>query len=282
MKLDQLISYWGIGSGSPQVYPRYVQFISPTLSWKQFVEAYINPQRKLGVNRFLLYMPFGQEITLRTQVVNRIKFDTRLRFDQYQQALATGLTYITEGFVEAIRPLVDDGCQVIAYTGTPGGAPEIERRRWDRKKFLYDCLAPFRAANCDIAIDSACRSPAGDYVDQLANQIRTQTAAKVYCESMPRVEAAQWAKGDVISVEEQYQNALIKSNQNILVDPAKIDGEIIRLFTSVQDAYVENKAMNWAKWYREKVPGVTNPRHSVCLHLRSFLDAGGKLEELTA
>lgn len=288
MGLERFISYWGIGSASPAI-NRGLQFVTKETGWKGFVDTYIVPQRKLGISRFLLYMPFGQEEKLRTQVVNGKPFDTRLRFDQYQQAVKAGLTYITTGFADAIRPLVDDGCQVIAYTGTLGGAPELERRKWDRKQFLDDCLAPFKAANCDLAFDSACLS-VGDYVTSLARDIRLSTAAKVYCESMPLVGAESWAYGDVISVEEQYQVALLSTNRDILVNPKSISGELIRMFTTANSAINSQwwdataKKMDWAGWYRAKVPAAVkdSEKHTVCLHVRSFIDQGGKLEELVA
>jgi hypothetical protein len=287
MGLEKLISYFGIASGDTKLFPRGIQFIAPETGWQGFVDKYIVPQRKLGISRFLLWMPFGID-ELRTLVVNGKQHPTVLRFDQYQQALATA-KWATEGFVEAIRPLTLDGCQVIAYTGMLGGAPEIERRRWDRQAWIDECLAPFKAANCDLAVDSACLST-NDYVTRLARDIRFNSAAKFYCEAMPLTDAPEWAGGDVISTEEQYQVALLPSNRDLLVNPKRISGEVIRMFTTsgvssaVSKPWYDAAAakMNWAGWYRTKVPAALadSPTHSVCLHLRLFLEQNGKLDEL--
>lgn len=286
MNLDRIISYWGIGSGSTAAVPRGIQFVTEKTGWQGFVDTYLAPQRKLGISRFLLWMPFGREEKERIQTVNGTSGPSTLRFDQYQQCVKAGLKHVTEGFADAIRPLTEDGCQVIGYCGMLGGSPEIERRRWDREQWLDECLAPFKAANCDIAIDSACLST-NDYVTRLARDIRFNSSAKVYCEAMPRTEASEWAYSDVMSTEEQYQNARNPAARDVLVNPKSIRGELVRMFTAANSAvskpwFDANRGVqDWAGYYRAKVPQAIKDGHSVCLQLRHYLEQGGKIEELS-
>lgn len=277
MSADRIVSFLGVASGAATL-PRRVQLVTPATGWQGFVEKYIRPQVDAGCRRFLLWMPFGQETGdndgLRTQVVGTRKFSTRVRFDQYQQAQRAGLDWLTGGFAEAIRPLSDAGCKVIAYTGTLPGAPEYERERWYRQRWIDDCLQPFKDANCDLAFDSSILAPCDHYCSRIVNDLSQSSAAKVYCESMPQQVAPHWSTGDVFSVEEQYQNALNPVNRKILVDPAEILGELVR---AVISGYPKDHT--WLSYYRAKVPQILADGHTACIHVKSFLDQGGKLDE---
>lgn len=281
-KLDQLISYFGIASG---IGPRGLQLVTKETGWQGFVDKYIAPQRAQGIRRFLLWMPFGQEIQyvdgkpttagLRTQRVCGQSFASRVRFDAYQLAKQAGLDWVTKGFVEAIRPLVLDGCQVIGYCGALGGAPEFELVSGrDRQRYLADSLEPLRRAGCDIAIDSACLSPSGHYVTPIAYALRTANV-RVYCESMPTQLGPHWANGDVISDERQYQVALDPTSRKVLCDPKEITGEIVRGFWMAPPT-----GMNFVGWYREAIPKVLNEGHSACLHLVGYLREKGEIKDL--
>lgn len=279
MSMDQLVGFYGVGSGDAKLFPRRVQLVKPDTGWQGFVDTWIKPARDAGLRRFLLWMPFGQEVGendgIRTQTVNGKSFPTRVRFDQYQQAERAGLTWLTTGFVEAIRPLVEDGCQVIAYCGTLGGAPEYENATTvGQRIYLAESLSVFLRAGCDLAFDSAVHSPPWHYVSTVADWLR-QGGTRVYCEAMPYLTAPQWASGDVLSVEAQYQNATKSINASLFVNPRLITGELVRMMITPE------AGKNWATLYREKVPPALADGHSVCIFAKSFMDQGGKFSELT-
>jgi hypothetical protein len=281
MSLDKIISYWGIGSGSPKVNPRRIQFVTES-GWLGFVATYLKPQIDLGVSRFLLWMPFGQEFDaerdgLRAQSIGKEVFQTRVRFDQYLLAQAAGMKWLTGDFVEAISPLVKSGCQVIAYCGTLGGAPEYEDADdQERLQLVNGSLAPFMAAGCDLAFDTACRSPEWHYVTDLADHLRDQ-GVRVYCESMPYLSAPHWSHGDVMASESMYQAAAMPTNAGTFVNPKLIRGELVRgIWGAVEPPY-----KTYVDFYSAVVPKAIADGHSVCIQLRHFLAQQGKLEQLT-
>lgn len=275
-KLDRIISFWGISSGgNPDV--RFTQFINSKTGWRGFVnQPDFKKQLDAGVRRFLIHMPFGREKDVRQQLVNGQKFDTFYRFDAYQQAVAANLPWLTTGFAEEFKALVDNGCQVIAYMGTLAGSPEFEvasgiaRRQW-----LDGSIEPTEDAGCDYAIDTACRAPSGHYCTNIVDAMRRK-GTRVYCESMPRIEADHWCKGDVISSETQYQAAVGDVKRVALCDPSKIVGELVRgLWDPAPQPF-----KNYADYYKAVVPEVLKAGHTACLQLRHYLNQGGKLEEL--
>jgi len=281
MSLSKLVSYFGIASSKRPDFPRGVQIVTKDSGWKGFVDKYIVPQRELGLTRFLLWMPFGQEWDpvndgVRNQVIHGHKYPTRVRFDQRQCAEAMGMDWLIKDFASAIRPLTMDGCQVIAYTGSLPGAPEYERRRWDRATWVGECLEPFMEANCDLAFDSACLAPADHYVTEIVDDLLQDAGAKVYCESMPQQKAPHWAEGDVCSVEGQYQAAYNPANRHILCDPAEIKGELVRWLTDKAPP----KGENWVSYYKARVPEVLADGHTACIFAKNYIDQGGKLEDL--
>jgi hypothetical protein len=278
MSLNRIISFWGIGSGgNPDV--RYTQFIESKRGWRGFVNrADFQDQLNAGVCRFVLHSPFGREKDVRWQTVNGEKYDTIYRFDAYQAALQSKLVWLTNGFAEAIKPIVDQGCQVIVYLGSLAGALEYELVSGsERRKWLEGCLKPFKEAGCDYAIDTACRAPLGHYCNDIAEEMRG-AGRRVYCESMPRAEADQWCLGDVMSSEEQYQAALNDKTHQALCDPKRIVGELVRgMWQPAPPPY-----KNYVDYYQAVVPKALADGHSVCLQVRHFLAQGGKLEGLIA
>ncbi len=67
-KIDRLVAYFGIGSGSDPT-RRYIQYVTPQTGWAGFVQEWIAPLVNQGVRRFLLWMPHGRETTIRQQLV---------------------------------------------------------------------------------------------------------------------------------------------------------------------------------------------------------------------
>lgn len=278
--IDRIVSFFGIGSGSAAHFPRQVQFVSEKTGWRGFVDQYLAPQRALGIKRFLLWMPFGQDTIVDHRLLGKDR-PSRVRFDQFLQAKRAGMTWLTECFGGAIRPLVAEGCQVIAYTGTFADALEWSRMNWlDRAEYVHGSLLPFLEAGCDVAIDTSVAFPDWHPLVEVAEWLRAR-GVKVYCESMPVSRNPYWGTCGVTATESMY---LAARNDPAFVAPPKIAGEIVRGFWGPPPApWNADGKLDWAGWYKAKVPQALKDdggKHSVCLQLRAYLNQGGKIEEL--
>lgn len=277
-RLDQIISWWGIGSGG-DASRRHTQWIEPDDGWPGFVERRILPLRGLGVRRFWLHTPMGHSGVMRNQPVVG---DTLIRFDQWLEAREKpSLGWLTRDFAKAWLPMTRGGVQVVAYLGTLPGAPEFGDLLRGRQRDYFDrltkSLRPFLDAGCDLALDSAVLSQPGDSVYELV-QLLNSRGVRTYIESMPRVDAPHWFGADIVSSEEQFQAASHPGNQHILAPPERLTGELVRGFWSAVD---RQKYSDHRAWYRAEIPAALERGHSVCLALIHFLNAGGKLSELT-
>lgn len=237
--IDRIVSFFGIASGDSKLFARHVHLVDAKTGWRGFMDKYVRPQLDLGVRRFLFWMPFGQD-ELRDHHVAGRTFKSRVRFDQWQQALAhqrdvpVGQRWMTEGFVEETRKLTDAGCQVIGYTGTFPGSPEYDcASGLQRRAYVEQSLSPFLAAGCDVAFDSAVRAPAWHPLRRITHELRNRNV-RVYVEAMPYNATTHgdpiWADADVIADESMYLAAVADTQQKLFVHPTQIRGEIVRGF----------------------------------------------------
>lgn len=277
--LNQVISWWGIGSGGDPT-RRHTQWIQPQTGWSGFVERHVRPIRELGVKRFWLHTPMGHSGVVRDQPpIGK----TGIRFDQWLEAREKpSLAWLTKGFARAWLPLTRDNVQVVAYLGTLHGAPEFDDLLRGRQRDFFDRLArsirPFLDAGCDLALDSALLSPPGHYVYELVQLLKSR-GIRVYIESMPRVDAPHWFGADIVSSEEQFQAASNPANQHLLCPPEKLTGQIVRGFWNPPD---RQRYTDFRAYYRAVIPPALARGHSVCLAMAHFLAAGGTLNELAA
>lgn len=276
-RLEQLVSWWGIGSGG-DASRRHAQWIHPESGWAGFVEKHIRPVRALGIQRFWLHTPMGHSgVTRSFAPVGK----SGIRFDQLLEAREkTSLRWLTQGFAKAWLPLTRANVQVVAYLGTLHGAPEFDDLARGRQRDFFDRLTqsirPFLDAGCDLAIDSSVLSMPGHYVYEFVRLLKSR-GVRVYIESMPRVEATWWYDADIITSEEQFQAASNPGNQHILAPPERLTGEVVRGFWS---AVNRQKYADYRMWYQAEIPAALARGHSVCLAMAHFLSAGGTLDDL--
>lgn len=273
--LKRIVSLYTMHSSSADPSGRGIQLglVEPTRGWQGFVDKFIAPDIKLGITRFALWMPFGHEVAPRKQTVNGETFDTNLRFDQYQQATKAGLDWLTETFEDAIRPLTEAGCQVIAYMGTLPGAPEYERERWYRERWIDECLKPFRDANCDLAFDSAVACPPSHYVSTLFTLLRINyPGLTCYAESIPTPANPHWIERNIVATEGVYQQAINSTFRKYRVDPATIKGELIRLFDDIGST--NKQFTTYPDWYQAKIPAALADGHTVACYSKYLVKSG--------
>lgn len=279
--MGKLYGGWFIASGSSSAV-RGVQWLDPAKGWRGFVENRLRPQINLGQRDFLLHCPFGRDDPARQQPVGGKSIQTLYRFDQY--LVARQHAWLTDGFVEAIRPLTEAGSQIVIYLGTLIGAPEFDlsqrgtRAVWRR---LVDSLAPVIEAGCDLAIDTLPFVREGDLAYELVRWLRS-LGVRVYAEPTPQQGFEAWAASDLIVDYQQWQNVLNpqywKPSASFagFVPPAELSGEVVIGVWGAKPA----KYVSYATWYRDVVPPLLAEGRSVVANLTHYFAAGGKLEEL--
>ena len=112
-----VIFQWNIGGSSSDNAVRMVGHGIPENGWRWFKENKVDPAlewaEKAGVIASVqLHNPFG---TLHPE---------KMQFDQWEHALRTGLTWLTEDFVSTFRSMHLDR-EVIAYIGSPHLDPQF-------------------------------------------------------------------------------------------------------------------------------------------------------------
>ncbi len=273
-KIDQIICYYGIGSGS-DASRRYVQFVQPSSGWRGFVENELKPIIAMGVRRFMLWMPHGRETKIRSQLMGNWRIDTNLRFDAYNVARQNvNNNWYTQGFAEAIYPITQQGVEVIAYVGALHGAPEFDalptgQAKWEAMK----AIAPLLDARCSIAFDTAIFSRPGHYVYDLAQSLK-QSGYKYYIEPTPHNDQQHWFSSSCVVSDTQWTNVVNPSS--ILAPASKLTGEIVRGWFSEKPKFYPT----FREWYNWTVPTAIAQGHSCALALPMYFRFGGSVPEL--
>ncbi|MEM1108502.1 MAG: hypothetical protein AAGH99_07410 [Planctomycetota bacterium] len=145
------------------------------------------PTLKLGVRRVMIHNPFGHK-----------PLSEPMAFDQYVEAREGGHTRITEGFVEAWKPVVDgfytDGepVEVICYVGSIDidrdflAIRENEPTGWsaDWLRRAFESIEPALAAGMSIGFDSSSNLPE-DSAEFRLIQLLDSLGHRCYIESRP-------------------------------------------------------------------------------------------------
>lgn len=281
-KYDKIFSWFGLGTGSDKR-NRCMLFITPQLGWRGFVDKYIKPQIALGIRRFWLHTPMGSSGEVRNYPpIN----ETNIRFDQWSEARVNrSLRWLSTGFPEAIRPLTDQGIQVVAYLGPLQGAPEFEGVAFTQKHLFMDrvrtALLPFLAANCDIAIDTACRSHEGQYVYELGRLLKS-LKTRVYIEAAPYRGTEEFCDWDICCSNLQWKNVenpahwQPQGNFPGFIPPSELKGEIVRGWWEALPAQYPD----YVAWYKDTVPPVLKQGQTAAISLYHYVKEGGKLDDL--
>lgn len=173
----QRIIHWETigGSGGSEA-RRTVGWPIDEIGWSGYVNTRIATLRSYGMERILLHNPFGAALAT----------EPYYQFDQYIHAQEAGLTWLTNGFVEAWRPVVQSGVEVIAYIGKLFGDPDFENIT-DLNQYMARVRAsiqPLLDAGINIGFDSIVGADnttrAWLVVDMLRN-----SGVKVYAENRP-------------------------------------------------------------------------------------------------
>lgn len=160
--------------------------------WHEFVKNQAQPYLDIGVQRFILHNPFG------------MLPDEHMQLDQYFEALEQPELYkLTQDFVQAWRPVTDQGVEVIAYVGSPRLDPDSKRIEAEAGRaagldYAMRNMQPFLDANMSIALDAAVVADADTLTWDLAKELRSR-GVKVYVEARPLAANPHWFDFPVIS-----------------------------------------------------------------------------------
>ena len=174
-QVNQLVDYLLIGGGSSNAANRYVDQAALGNGWGPYTHRVVKPDIDWGVQRILLDNPFG------------VMANGYFQADQFLQAQSAGLTWLTDDFVQAWRPVAQSGVEVIAYIGNPDAESTFQALTSDPAAWnaRFDAsVAPFVQAGISIAFDLGQRFSPGDLFNQALDQLKGE-GVKVYLENRP-------------------------------------------------------------------------------------------------
>ncbi len=191
-RADRFVAHFPIGNSSSNGATHRVGWNLSREGWAGFVEKIVIPQVDAGVRRVMLHNPFGH----RPGVV--------MQFDQYLEAEEAGLTWLTQGFAEAWRPLIEGGVDVIAYVGSPAHdeRAQVFEAAGDVAGFdvyAQRCLQPLLDAGVAIAFDSAAIEEKDTFTFRIAEWTRSQ-GVRTYIEPRPRAYLPHWFDYGIVTI----------------------------------------------------------------------------------
>ena len=177
----QLVDYLLIGGTLNNDATRNVNPNMLANGWTGYVAQQVRPDIAWGARRIELHNPFG---ILAGDTLDGLAL---FRTDQYLEAQAAGLGWLTNDFVSAWKPITQSGVEVIAYIGNPDldismQALTLVPAAWNAR---FDAsVAPFIQAGMSIAFDVGQRFTGGDLFNQALERL-TAEGVKVYLENRP-------------------------------------------------------------------------------------------------
>ena len=260
---DSVVSWMTIGGSTTVAADRGVGWNIKTEGWQGFVDKVIKPQLAWGAKRIALHNPFG---TLANEP---------MQMDQYLHARDAKLNWLTQGFVEAWKPVTASGVEVIAYLGMMNGDADFAGTGW-KQRFL-DSVRPALDAGMSIALDSAAVTTAGSITHQAAQLLR-QMGVEVYIEARPAAGYSHWFDYNVISIDsfwdrsdpDRFADAVIWAPNSVL------KREVMRIIFS------SPTGQNWSQsgWVGAYSNDVIRSGHAVAAPVWRLMSEGVSLEDV--
>lgn len=220
---DRFIQWFNIGFSANDPANRMVGRGLPRSSWETFVRLSVKPVSRRGVRRFELHNPFG---ALNGEV---------MQLDQFLHAKDARLDFLTEGFVEAWKPITDSGIEVIGYVGCGTQDPDFDDlapAAWQARALAS--VQPLLDAGMSIGLDAAVNEPAESQTFEFASRLR-QMGTRVYVEAKPTRFTPHWFDFDVIAVDRAWLMADLERGhpqaQNYGIDNDRLLGESVRIIS---------------------------------------------------
>lgn len=178
---QRLVHWEQIGGSTVNDAVRNVGWSMHQVGWQGYVDGRFAQLQQMGVKRIFLHNPFG--------ILNSEPY---FQFDQYIHAQEAGLTWLTEGFVEAWRPITQQGVEVIAYIGTMFSDPDFvglsDDQFIDR---VVRSLRPLIDAGMSVGLDSIVGETQTSRPFMVAQALRN-SGIRVYAENRPPRDFTWW------------------------------------------------------------------------------------------
>ena len=220
---SKLIAFYNIAFSSQRAENRHVGRGLTTSGWSGFVDTWIRPDLAIGFRRIQLHNPFGDD------------GDFPMELDQYQRAQEAGLGWLTEGFVEAWKPVIrgdytgGESVDVLAYMGTARLEPfESLEAQGNWEAWLARAEESIRLpveAGMSLGFDSFSLAEEGSYTHRFTEILKKRGIA-FYIETWPRRSAPHWQHANIIANEIWYQSNSTRDN---VFSREELTGEVIRL-----------------------------------------------------
>lgn len=219
-KINRLIAVFLIGWSSNVVADRDVDWNIKSEGWSGFVNTHVKPALTWGVHRVELHNPFGA-------LPNE-----NMQFDQYLEAQAAGLTWLTDGFVDAWKPITSSGTEVICYLGDLEDDTDftsLSSDQWFER--FWASAKPCLDAGMSIGFDAVVLQGPNS-IEYKGVQAVQAKGVKVYVESRPLLWTQNWWSYNIYSINSWW----LRSNPALYEDAkpwaapnSSLTGEILRL-----------------------------------------------------
>ena len=189
MTSPRIIATYTIGNSATDDAKRRVGWNLESLQWSGFVARHVARCRAEGYAAIELHNPFGT------------KANEEMLASQFNHAKRERLHWLTDGFEEAWKPVVQGGMEVIAYAGSLKLDPEmIELAKSSGppfREYLMQAYGAMVGAGCSLGFDSHHFLPAQSWEHVALRRMMTwvwgiNPAARAYIEPMPHQSDAAW------------------------------------------------------------------------------------------
>ena len=268
---SQLVAFYNIGFSSTNAANRHVGRGLSQAGWAGFVANTVRPDLAIGFRRVQLHNPFGDD------------GDFPMELDQFQRSQEAGLDWLTEGFVEAWKPVIrgdyTDGepVDVLAYMGTARLEPfESLEEAGDWDAWLaraQEAVRPPIEAGMSLGFDSFSLAEAGSYSHRFTEVLR-ERGVKFYIETWPRRVTPHWQHTNVVVAESWFQRNSTRDN---VFSRSELTGEVVRLLA--QPLEVE-EGQNNLRALRDRVVDALADGYSASVHPDRLREQVRSLDEV--
>ena len=222
---DPIIAGFLIGGSSDVVADRQVGRNLKRLGWMGFVTKEVRPAIAWGATRVEIHNPFG------SVAGQDMQFDQAIHARDGVADMHPPIPWLTEGFVEAWRPITQSGVEVIAYLGylkDDADFKALSPLKW-LERFEESCRLPLEAG-MSLGFDASAQFPA-DSREFAALELTRRLGVKVYVEGRPPKDGRHLWDYPIFMADNWFK----RSNPTKHPDSAwaapneKLTGEIVRM-----------------------------------------------------
>lgn len=269
----RIISWFDIGTSSPDLNHRRVGWNLKNRGWARFVEEEVRPQLQRGVRRVMVHNPFG---TLSGEP---------MQFDQAVHAHRDGHAWLLHGFAEAWYPVTQgvytngEPVEVIGYLGRHEQDPSFEFAQdrpggagWWLAR-AQSSLRPVLAAEMSVGFDAS-SNLARESPEYRLIQLVQALDTPIYLEARPYRNRRHLFGLPVITTESFWNRSDPAKHQDARALYAPNDaltGEIIRILVQT-DSRPDKRV--------EQARRVLRDGHTVAVQLGPLFKAGYTLNSL--